>query len=178
MRVAVSAYVLTILPNETHALAWLLTVLCGCDAATTTEPPVTPLFQNIVNGVPTAQHPAVVQLQMHLEGGERMRCSGSLVGSDRVLTAAHCLPDYFWIADRPRKLLKVEVYFGSDASQPAVADGWPLLRAASHWERGPLRDHGRVSPLSARAHPGCTVSALANADGCRCADRARRGLCA
>lgn len=139
MRVAIYADVLSILPIASRALVLLTALLCGCDANTA----VTPLFQNIVNGVPTTQHRAVVQLRMHLNGGQRMYCSGSLVGRDRVLTAAHCLPDYFWMDDAPRKLERVDVYFGSDASQPAVSGGWPTLREAIAWERNPaalLRD--------------------------------------
>jgi hypothetical protein len=143
MRVAVRVSVTSILPKKHWALAWLLLLLTGCDARTNIEPSGVALRQNIVRGVPTSEHPAVVQLHMYLKDGPRMHCSGSLVARDRVLTAAHCVPEYFWIDNVPKKLEKVNVYFGSDASQPGGAGDLHEVREATHWERNPdalLRD--------------------------------------
>jgi len=138
MCVAVSAGVLSFKRFHHWAFVLLTGALCSCDARVSIEPPAEPLLQNIVQGTPTTEYPSVVQVRMYLENGPRMHCSGSLVARDRVLTAAHCLPDHFWVDEVPKRIERVEVFFGSDASQPAVA-----LRAASHWQRNPdapLRD--------------------------------------
>ena len=50
--------------------------------------------RRIVNGIPSSSHPAVGAL---LRGGDpktaSVRCTGTLVGCDKFLTAAHCIAD-------------------------------------------------------------------------------------
>lgn len=77
----------------------------------------------LVGGVPDADHPAVVAVVERREScdaGESVRCSGTLVASRVVLTAAHCLD-----GRRPEEL---EVIIATDVDAPgadvlAVIDG-------------------------------------------------------
>jgi hypothetical protein len=89
--------------NRTIALATLLLVIFGCqtsDGLVVVSDDGMALHQSnfgIINGVPpnAAHHGATVSLHQLVQGGTAVQvgpfCSGTLVATDVVLTAAHCL---------------------------------------------------------------------------------------
>ncbi|MEO8701495.1 MAG: trypsin-like serine protease [Kofleriaceae bacterium] len=91
--------------------------LLGCTEVTTGV-----AAQPIVGGVVSPQDQATVALV----GPRGVFCSGVLVESTRVITAAHCLPPHI-----TEPIEAVEVFFGADITQGGV----------------------RIAILEARAHP-------------------------
>jgi hypothetical protein len=72
-------------------------------------------FDDIYNGTPTADFPAVVGLGITNRGGSRGICTGTLIAPSAVLTAAHCL------ASDPVEALVVVYPNGSRVDYAAAA---------------------------------------------------------
>ncbi|KAJ8414848.1 hypothetical protein AAFF_G00023710 [Aldrovandia affinis] len=70
-------------------LVWtLIAAACGCGT-----PPIEPAELRVVGGVGARPHswPWQISLQYQRDGGWRHTCGGSLIATDWVMTAAHCI---------------------------------------------------------------------------------------
>ncbi len=97
--------------------------LAGCEASVDT----TVIARPIVNGSPTSGHPAVVALvapAIECGTADDVFCTGTLVGTRTVITAAHCL-DY-----APPGTL--HVYFGDDATLAGSGRRVEVLAEVAH----------------------------------------------